>query len=121
MTRCSWDSCEKDATIVPEVNVPAQGYPRDSHQPLSMILGLPVCEEHFKNINLEELLYKGGPFNEGLEPVFKAGAAGRQPPDFKRAWLSKIPLDGDKYKNFVKSQEKFAAAQEARAKEDNRQ
>ena len=119
MTTCCWEGCGREASVVPEINIPAQGWPIDAHSPMSCILDIKVCEDHYAKIDINELLFKGGPFNEGLAPMFKAGAAGRQPPDFERAWLSKVPIVSEKYKYFCQMRDKHKTARDTAAREIN--
>jgi len=67
------------------------------HQPLSAILNRPVCDEHFPEIKLSDLL------SDDIRQIFEIAARGKQPPDFPRAFLSKVSLSSAEYNLFARA------------------
>lgn len=111
--KCQWEGCRQDAYCVPEICVPGEGHAKK--HPLMVIADIKVCEDHYALINLDELLFRGGPFNQGLSAYFQASAvgAGGPEPDFKRAWMCKVPIISFKYKKYAEQRQRFEAAQRA--------
>lgn len=104
---CIREGCTAKATVAPRLNVPAQGWPIDMHRPMTAIVGMPLCEEHFKDVaNLEGLKaalgneIKGGDDLMGLIQATLL-AAGKLPPDFDRAWVTRLSINSEEYKSFA--------------------
>lgn len=96
MTACSKTGCAAAATCAPKLCVPAQGVPIDIHQPMTMIIGLPVCAAHFAELKTE--LFLTQITRRSFETMARAGK--RIAPDFARAFLERIPLNGSEYQTF---------------------
>lgn len=96
---CQRQGCSAPATCAIALNVPAQGWAIDLHQPLKAIVGLVVCDDHFAATKAED--FTALPQWRAIIQQALAGA-GRAPPDFDRAFLSKVPLDDPRYLSFAR-------------------
>lgn len=81
---CAKAGCRAAGTHRPKARVWAAGYPRDSHDPLEMWIGLPCCERHAREF----------PIGEGLRSLLKEllAADGRAPPDLDTMEVVAVPL-----------------------------
>lgn len=87
------------------INVPATGVPIDMHQPLKIIFGIELCARHYGEINIKDWLG-----DEKLRELFRIQArisAGNLavPPDFDRAFISKVNLKDPAYLSMKNSRE----------------
>ncbi len=96
--KCQEKGCHRFAEFVPRINVPAQGWSVEMHQPLSVIMSLKLCEKHIDGLKAADFLRVGE--EKGMARIFEIAAAGKQPPDFDRAWISKVRLTSDEWKTF---------------------
>lgn len=93
--RCRRAGCTAWATWVPKLNIPARGWAIDSHRPVTVIMNLEVCMAHF---DAERML--ADLLTPDLKALIREQLVGRVPPDFDRAWISKVPVDSDEYRQF---------------------
>lgn len=110
--RCEHDGCERAAQFAPKICVPAMGWPLDEKRALQATLGVRLCREHCEEFPAADQFKADAP--GALREVFKvmARAAGSFiPPDFKRAWVKPVPLDGEEWATFTR-----VRAQRAQAK-----
>ena len=91
--KCEATGCVHDAKWAPKINVPAEGWSVEQHQPLQMILGLGLCEPHFVELKIED--YSTSP---ELRQLFEIMATGKCAPDFARAWFSKVSVNSNEFK-----------------------
>lgn len=109
---CERAGCGRPAKWAPKLCVPASGVPIDLHQPLSIVLCLPVCDEHFAEMKAPEFVE-----DEKMRKLFRTIAdmsvpadqrhiRGPVPPDFARAFFTKLRLDSDEYRAYVAHKEK---------------
>jgi len=89
MACCQREGCPAMARWSPRLNVPAQGYALDAHQPMQVILCLKVCDRHMADLSAAELLA-----GDQLRDVIAAALIGRAPPDYDRAWIERLPCEG---------------------------
>lgn len=99
MTNCNRQNCQEPGKWACKINIPAEGWAINSHQPLSMMIGLEVCDTHFTEIKIEDFL------TDDLKELAEKVLEGKQPPDFARAWMSRISINSPEFKKF-KSQVK---------------
>jgi hypothetical protein len=79
---------------MPKICVPARDWPIDLHQPLSVILNLHCCLAHAKAFDVNEFLDMPTPAaGKTNKIIFEMMAAGKQPPDFDRAFVSAVALN----------------------------
>lgn len=88
------NDCTAEATCALAVNVPAKGWPIDLHSPMRAVTGVVVCDQHFGDCEASDFLDLP---TGGMRKLFEVLAEGKQPPDFDRAYLSKIKLDDPVY------------------------
>lgn len=96
---CCKVGCSNRASVAPKVCVPATGWPIGSHKPLEALLGLPLCKDHFEEINSQELVQ-----DEKMRQVFRSAArmnGSPLAPDFKRTFVVPVRLDSDEYVKFT--------------------
>jgi len=94
---CSRTGCGAWAACVPKICVPAEGWSIALHQPLSLLLQLPLCDACFAALKVEDFV--GEKSDRSLRQVI-ALAAGRRPPDFGRAFFERVPLGSPEYRKF---------------------
>lgn len=77
------------------------GWPLESHEPLSAILGLEVCESCFNDIKTEHFF---GPdldkLPNNMRGMFEIISKGKQPPDFARAFIERISIASKEYAKY---------------------
>ena len=98
---CDWKGCQNEATHFPQIMVPARGVPIDTHQPLSMLIGLHCCLKHCRKFDVKSFLSTVGP--DGLNTAMVSMqllAAGRAAPDFKRAFVIPVSMESSAAKQF---------------------
>ncbi len=86
--RCMRNNCADDATSALKICVPATGYPIESHQPISIFLGVKICLKHAAEVTAQEWLK-----DNRMRQMLTMAAAGRAAPDFDRAWLKVLALN----------------------------
>lgn len=86
--RCMRKDCNEEATSALKICVPATGHSIDSHQPISIFLGVEICSKHAAEETVEEWLK-----DNRMRQMLTMAAAGRAAPDFDRAWLKVLALD----------------------------
>jgi len=57
---------------------------------MRLTLGMPVCDEHFDELRVEDLA--DPKLKRGIYDIVNILARGKCPPDWDRAWLAKEPL-----------------------------
>ncbi len=93
---CEHQGCARAATHAPRLNIPAQGWPIDLHQPISMFIGIELCKDHAKTFG-DGFKWSDNPkLKEAIEIVSR----GKAPPDFDRAFHTVTRLDSDEYRKF---------------------
>lgn len=96
--KCKHNGCKADARYLPEIKVPATGWPIDTHRPLGMLFGLPVCHRHIKLLQPADLM------TPELKDAMTKIANGRYlvPPDFDRAYISKVDIWSKDAREFLR-------------------
>lgn len=92
---CQKTDCGRPATTAPTLNIPAKGFPISLHQPIRMVIGLRLCRHCARQATAPDFL------TDKIKAVVEAMARGKAPPDFDRAFVSPISLDGDEFQNFA--------------------
>lgn len=90
--RCQAKGCNEDAVAIPRLCVPAQGWPIDAHQPLAMVIKLPLCQHHKAKAAAHEFVE-----TEQQRAVFAYMAKGKIGPDYARAFFEWLPLTHPDY------------------------
>lgn len=103
---CSWHGCPCAAQFAPKLLVPGEGYPQEESRSAGMICGLELCREHAENFDVQDFLEQdNGAIKQTVTMMVKAmGSSVR--PDFKRAWVRALPLDGSEYAIFERMRSK---------------
>lgn len=101
MTPCDGKKgCKAEGKWAIKINVPATGWAIDLHQPLVAIVDLALCDACFAKTTLDSIL---GPqlmeiFHVQARCATIASGGDPQravPPDFARAWLSKVSINSN--------------------------
>lgn len=101
--KCQHKGCEREATHIPAVNVPAMHWPIDAHEPMKLLfLDWNLCRDHAGEAMLKEDFLS--PANEKMREIFTIGAQGKMPPDFDRAFFSLVRIGSKEHTNFIKVQ-----------------
>jgi hypothetical protein len=100
--KCMVQGCGMEADCAVGINVPAQGVAIDQHQPLRMVLGIALCFHHYDGLTVQEFV------TDQLMEIFEVACqtSKRAPPDFHRAYLSKVALDSPEFLSVSKMAEK---------------
>lgn len=101
MTKCATKECKHGAKFIPRICVPAKGWPIDSHEPLSCMMGIEVCESCFKDMKPE--MFFGPALDKipnNMRKIFEIGADGKCPPDFDRAYIERVSISSKEYAKY---------------------
>jgi len=98
MTKCCKDGCQRTATHVPLVTVPAAGWPLALHIPAEIIFNLPSCRDHVSTLTLDEIFTDRN--RQITVDAFKQSK--RVLPDFDRAIIGTLSMADGKYQGFVR-------------------
>lgn len=105
---CVTTDCPHQATHVPQIFVPATGWPQDEARAISMILGAPMCRrccEAFKAADVLDVPNdKGATLRDTLIPAMARMRGSRIPPDCARAWVSPLRMNSEAYRDFERQQ-----------------
>ncbi len=97
--KCMTTGCPHDAKWAPKINVPAEGWSVEMHQPLSFTMSLAVCDACWPDLKASDFV---GPELEkekgNMRQIARLMTKGKCPPDFERAWLSKVSINSNEYK-----------------------
>jgi hypothetical protein len=97
MTICQHESCNRPATHAPQLQIPAQGWPIDLHQPVAMFIGVELCKDHATRFGDDFKWSDNLKIKEAVEFITR----GRAPPDFERAFHTVVRLDSEAYRTFL--------------------
>jgi len=98
MSACHEVGCNRQARIVPLLLVPARGWPLALHRPSRMIFNLPLCRDHFKAMNVADLVN-----DDNKQAAIEAFTAGKiAHPDFDRARLESLAIDSAEFAEFLR-------------------
>lgn len=86
---CQHDGCAHAARWAVSVRVPALGWSLEAHTPLSLVMPVKLCRDHFAE--LTPATFVTDDIRKRVAEVLSA--LGRTAPDFERAWLEHLPLD----------------------------
>lgn len=96
---CQKVGCTRSATKALSINVPAKGWPISLHQPARVVIGLRLCRQCAAEAKAEDFLTFDTVIKPTLEGMCRASM--KAEPDFDRAFISPISLDGDEYQRFA--------------------
>lgn len=99
--------CGKPAKWAPKWCVPATGWPIDCHTPLSALGSFPCCDICIEELNAKAMFAENPHFKDIFEMMAR-GVKGL-PPDFDRAFMTKVRLDSDEYRKFLEITEQSKA------------
>lgn len=91
---CTRKGCDRPAAFVPKICVPAMGRAIGAHRPLEVGLTLPTCAECMAGLTRDNFISPDHPAGAHLRHVIGLAAGGRVLPDFDRAWVEGVALDG---------------------------
>jgi len=93
---CNWEACTvAHPLFVPKLCTPAKGLGVQRIKPLSCICNIPLCDQHFRMLKVEELLTDDA--RTGF--VNAAASIGKLEPDFARAWIAPVSINSPEYRN----------------------
>lgn len=101
MKKCATKDCSHGAKYIPKICVPAKGWAIDTHEPLSCLMGIEVCESCFKDMTPD--MFFGPEVSKepnNMRRVFEIGAAGKCPPDFERAFIERVLISSKEYEKY---------------------
>jgi hypothetical protein len=104
--RCNRKHCERLATQALVLNVPAKDCPIAEHDPIRIIMRLPLCDACLKSCNAGEFLspmMRGKPNPLRKVILTMTVGMGKAPPDFKRSFVTGILLESEEFKAFDRS------------------
>jgi hypothetical protein len=81
----------------PKVCVPAKGWAIDMHQPIGVLVNLPLCKSHFDEFRKDWNWDEAG----DLKGMIERMAQGKQPPDFDRAFVTSVHVDSEEFRQFL--------------------
>lgn len=94
--KCQKINCQNEASGAIAINVPAMHCPIAEHDPIRVVLGLSLCDACRMAANVQEFL------SVQVKLIVKIWAQGKAPPDFERAFLTKVEFDSDEWKSLTK-------------------
>lgn len=95
---CEHKGCKREALFGVKVCTPATGFAIDLHTPLTMLLGVKLCREHFEELDVAELV-KDPKMREIIR--IQARACGSMvPPDFARTFKERVRLGSAEWQRF---------------------
>jgi hypothetical protein len=98
MKTCDKQGCTRRATHAPVLQIPAQGWAIDLHQPISMTIGVELCKDHAATFG-DGFKWSDNP---KIKEVVEILTRGKQPPDFDRAFHTVVRIDSEAYQKFLK-------------------
>lgn len=100
MLRCERDGCEQAAQFAVEICVPAKTMQAKEREWPSVIIGLKLCLTHAKEFDAKQQ-FNDPRTADTWKTIFKVaygvGKYKELGPDFDRAFVNPIPLDGEKF------------------------
>lgn len=98
--QCSSTGCLKRAEYAPKLCVPAKNMPVEANKHLSMICGVPFCEDHIIVTEAEQLL------NRHTRSIIDKFTKGKAPPDYERAFVLHVLLESNEYRKWETAHKK---------------
>ena len=86
MKKCEHSGCTHAAKVMPKLCIPAQDHPIDTHQPIGLVFGLELCQ------SCMDALIPSHFMTDDIRRIIEMAAHGKQPPDFARAFLTRISI-----------------------------
>ncbi len=104
---CAETGCPHAATHVPQVFVPARGWPPEERHAISMILAVPMCRRHCEAFEPAQILdvsnAKGATLRDSLIPILAKARPGSVEPDCDRAWATPLRMNSGTYRDYLKA------------------
>lgn len=93
---CQWKGCSAPSTHYPKIMIPAKGWPIELHQPLGLLIGLPLCHQHCKEFSVPEFLDHPTPNGTATNRlIFDYAARGKCDPDYDRGFIQPVRMDSE--------------------------
>ncbi|HEX7887563.1 MAG TPA: hypothetical protein VF474_16435 [Phenylobacterium sp.] len=106
--KCAETDCPHAATHVPQLFVPAMGWPQEEARAIKMILGAPMCRRHCERFTVADLMdvpnETGATLRDTLIPAVARMSGSPIPPDCDRAWVTPLRMNSDAYREFERAQ-----------------
>ena len=96
--KCRYQDCPCQATAAPAINVPAMNMPIPEHDPIHIVLGMPLCDVHLDQCAVSDFITPGS----DIEKAVRIRARGLAEPDFQRAWISRVEFESDEWRVMAK-------------------
>ncbi len=99
--KCQRNECTREAECAIAINVPAKGCPIPEHDPLRMVVGLQLCDICAGEEKAESYLSL-----PGYKDIFLVAAKGLAPPDFDRAFVTRVDFHSAEWRAMLKARSK---------------
>lgn len=100
---CQKNECPNVAEVALCIKIPAMNVSIDEHEPISVAINLKLCRSCLAKEDVHVWLSHNNNYLK-LMVARQVQALGKQPPDFNRAWLEGIALDGPELKILTQNQ-----------------
>lgn len=94
---CTRTGCGRPAAFAPKICVPAMGRAIGKHKPIEVAFTGGICGECMAGLTAADFLSPDDPAGAHLRQLVAIGAGGHVLPDFGRAWVEALPLDGAEF------------------------
>ena len=91
---CQHEECDRKATVAPKLIVPAKFWSIETHRPVTAILSLMLCKDHYEELKTEDFL------TDDFKEIIRIATKGKCPPDFNRVFFEKVKLDSFEWIEF---------------------
>lgn len=98
--QCQSSGCLSRAQYVPKICVPPKGFPVEAHKHCSVIIGVPLCEDHLVICQPEQFL------NRQTRGIIDAFCKGKVPPDYERAFILPVLCESEEYRTWERQRRK---------------
>lgn len=95
--KCARKNCINRGIYGLKVCVPAAGHRMFEHAPMTAMIALAVCDEHYRDVRSEEFITE--PLRNEMEALAKR--LEKVPPDFKRAYMDAVPVNEPEWLEFM--------------------
>jgi hypothetical protein len=89
--QCQSSGCLHRAQYVAKLMIPPKGFPIEANKNLSIIIGVPLCEDHLVICVPEQFL------NRQTYAIVDAFTKGKVSPDYERAFILPVDMDSNEY------------------------
>lgn len=95
--KCQRRDCTAEATGALAINVPAVGHEIGTHPPITITVGLCLCDRHIADVSVKEFLEADPKRRLQASVEGMCRAQGKAAPDFDRAFVSKVEFTDPAY------------------------